>query len=88
MLYLILFSFIIGLTLGIKGRLKLLKKYKPVTYITVLLLFFMGMDIGSNKSLISQLPEIGFLAFLIALFSILGSVLFTMIYEKIRRDKK
>ncbi|BBE30838.1 hypothetical protein OSSY52_09790 [Tepiditoga spiralis] len=88
MLYLILFSFIAGLTLGIKGKLRFLKKYKPVTYITVLLLFFMGMDIGANKSLISQLPKIGLLAFFIAIFSIIGSILFTMIYEKARSDKK
>ncbi|SHE31166.1 Membrane protein of unknown function [Marinitoga hydrogenitolerans DSM 16785] len=90
MLWIILISFLTGLILGMKGKFIFIKKFKPVTIITVLLLFFMGFEIGSDQNLISKLPEIGYLALLIAIFSILGSVILTTLYEKmfIRSDKK
>ncbi|WGS65118.1 LysO family transporter [Marinitoga aeolica] len=91
MLYLILIAFLIGFLLGMKGKLKFLKKWNVITISTVLLLFFMGFELGSDKNLIKQLSEIGYLSFLIALFAIIGSALLPTIYEKIflnKGDKK
>ncbi|KLO24587.1 MULTISPECIES: LysO family transporter [unclassified Marinitoga] len=85
MLWIILISFLVGMFLGMKGKLSFIKRYKPVTYITVLLLFFMGFEIGSDQDLISKLSEIGYLSLYIALFSIAGSVVLTTIYEKFFR---
>lgn len=91
MLYLILMAFLLGFILGMKGKLKFLKKWNTVTIMTVLLLFFMGFELGSDENLIKQLSEIGYLSFLIALFAIIGSALLPTIYEKIflnKGDKK
>jgi uncharacterized membrane protein YbjE (DUF340 family) len=91
MLYLILIAFVLGFILGMKGKLKFLKKINAVTYITVLLLFFMGYELGSDEKLIKQLSEIGYLSFLIALFAIIGSAILPTIYEKFilnKGDKK
>ncbi|WP_103077436.1 LysO family transporter [Petrotoga mexicana] len=84
----ILIAFSIGLFFGLKGRLKWLKKIKPVLWSTVLLLFFMGYEIGNDDTLISQIKEIGITALYIAVFSIVGSVLFTSIYEKFFKKEK
>lgn len=84
----ILIAFSIGLFLGLKGRLKWLKKIKPVLWSTVLLLFFMGYEIGNDDVLIFQIKEIGITALYIAVFSIIGSVLFTSIYEKFFKKEK
>ncbi|MDN5343819.1 MAG: hypothetical protein PWP28_2701, partial [Oceanotoga sp.] len=73
---------------GFKGRLKWLKKINPVLWSTVLLLFFMGYEIGNDDSLISQITEIGLTALYIAVFSIIGSIIFTSIYEKFFKKEK
>ena len=84
----ILIAFIIGLFIGLKGWMKWLKKIKPVLWSTVLLLFFMGYEIGNDESLISQIDDIGLTAFYIAVFSIIGSILFTFVYEKFFKKGK
>ncbi|WP_121567346.1 LysO family transporter [Petrotoga sp. Shatin.DS.tank11.9.2.9.3] len=84
----ILIAFLIGLLIGFKGRLKWLKKINPVLWSTVLLLFFMGYEIGNDDSLISQITEIGLTALYIAVFSIIGSIIFTSIYEKFFKKEK
>lgn len=84
----ILIAFLIGLFIGLKGWLKWLKKIKPVLWSTVLLLFFMGYEIGNDDSLISQIKEIGLTALYIAVFSIIGSILLTSAYEKFFKKEK
>ncbi len=88
MLFFILGAFAFGMFLGYKGKLKFLKKYKPVTVVTVLLLFFMGYEIGGNDELFSRLSEIGLIALLIAIFAILGSFIFTAFLEKLMKKEK
>ncbi|KUK80952.1 MAG: Uncharacterized protein XD96_1322, partial [Petrotoga mobilis] len=66
----ILIAFLIGIFIGLKGWLKWLKKIKPVLWSTVLLLFFMGYEIGNDDTLLFQIKEIGFTALYIAVFSI------------------
>jgi uncharacterized membrane protein YbjE (DUF340 family) len=85
MLWLILAAFVAGVVLGINQKLLFIKKLKPVSIITVLLLFFMGYEIGSDAQLVSRLPQIGIKAFLTAVFAIAGSVLFTTLYDKMSK---
>ncbi len=40
----------------------------------IFLLFFMGASLGSHPSIVSQLQWIGLKAFLLALFSVIGSI--------------
>lgn len=49
----------------------------------VILLFVMDIRIGADELVIGSLGEIGFMAFIIALFSIFFSVLAVLIYRKI-----
>lgn len=88
MLGYILLAFLIGMILGYKKKLNFLKKYKPVWIVTFLLLFFMGYEIGKDDNLFSRLSEIGYIAFLIAIFTIIGSYFFTSFYEKIINKEK
>jgi len=83
-LILILISFVVGILLGLTRKFEFLKKYKLVTIITVILLFVMGFEIGSDNELFEKLPEIGFSALVIALAGILGSVVFTSIFDKFK----
>lgn len=87
MLFLILISFMLGLFFGYRGIFKGLKKFKLVWVTTMILLFVMGFEIGSNKELIDKLPQIGFNALLISIFAIFGGFLFTSIFEKIIKKK-
>jgi len=48
----------------------------------------MGYEIGNDDTLFFQIKEIGFTALYIAVFSIIGSILFTSIYEKFFKKGK
>lgn len=71
----------------IKGRVKL-----PTGIITMvsicLLLFALGLEIGSDKELISNLPTMGLTALSVAVLGILGSciavVAFSGLYQRLK----
>ena len=90
MLFWIFAAFIIGFFVGKKGLLKFILKFNPITYITLILLFFMGYEIGSSKGLIEKIGKIGYLSILLAIASIIGSVLFTTLFDFffIRKNKE
>ncbi len=48
---------------------------KPISYTILLLLFLLGLSVGSNKEIISNLPTLGGQALLIAVAATAGSVL-------------
>ena len=63
-----------------------------IFFAVILLLFSMGIEIGLNKAVIKELPMLGWKAFLIALLSVIFSVIFIhFIVNKImfstRKDK-
>jgi uncharacterized membrane protein YbjE (DUF340 family) len=58
---------------GIKGFNLLTDKTS--TYTIYVLLFFMGLGVGTKPEIMKNLPGIGFDALLISLFAIAGSVL-------------
>ena len=76
-------GFLVGLLL--QGRVKL-----PTGLITLisicLLLFILGLEIGSNKQLLGNLPSMGLIALLVSVCTLLGSVLLTKFFTRYRRD--
>lgn len=68
------------------------KKIKTSLFQTLSLLFLlavMGYKIGSNNKIISEFPKLGFQAFTIAILSVIGSIIVTMIcFTKKKGDKK
>ena len=81
-------GFLTGLLL--QGRVKL-----PTGVITLasicLLLFILGLEIGSNQELLGNLPSMGLIALLVTVCTLLGSVLLTKWFTRNldgRRRKK
>ena len=67
-------GFLVGLLL--QGRVKL--PTGMITLISIcLLLFILGLEIGSNKELLGNLPSMGLIALLVAVFTLLGSITLT-----------
>jgi len=84
---LIISSFIVGMLIGLFFKIRFFKKINLLTWITLALLFSMGLEIGSSDELFEQLPEIGTTGLLIAVFAIAGSVFFTWSFELILKRK-
>lgn len=67
-------GFLAGLLL--QGRVKL--PTGMITLISIcLLLFILGLEIGSNQELLGNLPSMGLIALLVAIFTLLGSITLT-----------
>lgn len=79
MLLFILLAFSGGLFLGLKGKMRFLKKLKVIPLFTILLLFSMGTEIGSSREIVDNLSSIGLQAFIIALFAVAGSFVITFL---------
>lgn len=73
---------VIGIMLGgiaigyLMRKIELLQKIgKPISYTILLLLFLLGISVGSNESIMNNLTTLGGQALLIAFAGTLGSVL-------------
>lgn len=88
MLWLILTLFIgFGLGLLLRDRTKL--PTGTITMVSIcLLLLVLGMEIGSNKELLSNLPTMGLTAVIISVGGILGSVVLAKILTGIIQKNK
>lgn len=66
-----------GIAIGyLLRRMELLQKIgKPISYTILLLLFLLGISVGANKAIISNLTTLGGQAFVLALAGTTGSVL-------------
>lgn len=66
-----------GIILGYLFRKKtvLQKLSKPITYTIYLLLFLLGISVGGNPEIISNLPSLGGQALLLAFAGTFGSLL-------------
>ena len=72
-------GFLVGLLL--QGRVKL--PTGMITLISIcLLLFILGLEIGSNKELLGNLPSMGLIALLVAVFTLLGSITLTKLLTR------
>ncbi len=80
-------SMVLGYLLRKKLNAKLLDRL--LLYSIFLLLFLMGVAIGSDEKILSSLPILGMNALYLALASILGSIIFAwFIYQKWFKSKK
>ena len=61
---------------------------KVTTVLIWVLLLLLGIEVGSDKELISSLPELGWEAAVIALASLLGSCIFAWGLWRFSRRKK
>jgi len=84
----ILVAFIAGLWIGYKRRPTFFKKYKVVFWITLMLLFLMGYETGSNAELFESLPRIGWWALVIAVSGVAGGFLFVFLFEQAMKKRK
>lgn len=73
----------------LRNKNKLLKTVnKSTLYIIFMLLFFMGISVGSNNTIMRNLDTIGFRGLQLALFTILGSVLLSwLVYIVVFKTK-
>ena len=73
-----------GIAFGYLLRKKpvLRKLNKPISYTIYLLLFLLGISVGSNREIIDNLPSLGGQALLLAVAGTLGSVLAAWIIYK------
>ncbi len=81
-MWIILFSLLAGTVAGYFLRRKTMvnKTADAVgTYIIYLLLFIMGLRVGTNPDIMSQAGTLGLQALLIALFALAGSVILSWI---------
>ncbi len=73
--------FFLGVLLGSLGKKyqKMFSFSEILTSVSLyLLLLFLGISIGSNSEIISNMTQIGFKAFFFAISSALGSIIFIL----------
>lgn len=91
-MWLILLFLVVGTVAGF--LLRKLRNFSKAadqvtTYIIYLLLFIMGLRVGSDREIMDHIDTIGFQSFLIALFAIAGSVVLSKItYHYFFRNEK
>lgn len=74
-----------GIALGYLLRKKeILRKIgKPISYTICLLLFMLGVSVGSNREIVQNLPSLGGQALLLAFAGTLGSVVVAWVVAKL-----
>ncbi len=90
-MYVALLVMVAGMILGrlLRGKVKF--SVSPLIMCVIcLLLFVLGLEIGSNEKLLSEFAHIGFTAVLISMLAVLGSAVAAGIFYKfvVRRGKK
>ncbi len=77
-------ALIIGIVIGMKKFSEKDKKHlqRSLNYLLLMLIFFMGAEMGSNSEIMVKLPEFGSIAIILALSTILGSIIFVYVAEK------
>ena len=77
MMFLVLSFMLAGIAVGyLLRRKKISLIHRLVITLIWLLLFLLGVEVGSNETIVSQFPKLGFEAFLLAASATFGSVCF------------
>ncbi|MFC0877107.1 LysO family transporter [Saccharicrinis sp. FJH2] len=82
----ILLIFVAGILTGhfVKKRKKIIKTSNWLTFISVLaLLFLLGYEAGHNPQVQAHFDTIGIKALVISLFSVAGSIIFIVIFNRL-----
>ena len=91
MSYGIILALALGFIIGYKKffSAKVLKiNGKLQTVWLILLIFSMGISIGSNDEIISDIPILGLKAFLFAVATVIGSVVIVYLFSKFLDNKE
>jgi uncharacterized membrane protein YbjE (DUF340 family) len=86
----ILLSIISGVAVGYAVRRSAFTKYvsRVIQIIILLLLFFLGVSVGSNKEVVNNFGAIGLDAFVIAALATLGSLIGARMVYKLFFERK
>ncbi|NLI71778.1 MAG: lysine exporter LysO family protein [Bacteroidales bacterium] len=88
-MFIVLGCMLAGILIGILLRKKKIRFVQQLIITLIwLLLFFLGLEIGSNKDVISQFGKLGLEAFLIATAGTLGSVVMAKLLWNVIEKKK
>lgn len=88
MMFLVLAIMLAGIFVGYLLRSKkLLFVHRLIITLIWLLLFLLGMEVGSNETIVSQFPKLGFEAFVLAVSATFGSVCFAGLLWLFVRNK-
>lgn len=82
MILIMLLGIVVGVWLRTKPKLVLLND-RLTTYAIYLLLLLLGISIGSNKTIVSNLPILGVKALVITLGAVIGSVLLALVTYRV-----
>ncbi|WP_448516067.1 LysO family transporter [Pseudothermotoga sp.] len=85
LLFVLILLFFLGFFFGRFLRSDWIRKYKVLIVLTFLLLFALGVEIGSNDDVVSKLESILFSSFMVSTFAILGSFIFAVILERMSK---
>lgn len=85
MLFFLVLLFFAGFFCGRFLKTDWIRKYRVLIVLTFLLLFALGVEIGSNEDVVVKLESILSSAFLISTFAVLGSFALAVILEKVLR---
>ncbi|MCI6279043.1 MAG: LysO family transporter [Porphyromonas sp.] len=89
MILLLIICGLVGGLLGWRLRHRNLSFISPtVTILVCLLLFIMGIEIGSDEAALAQLKEMGWVSLVIAVFAMLGSIGVTWGFFYLSRKKR
>jgi len=65
------------------------KMSNPIFYTILLLLFMLGLSVGANKTIMSNLATLGWQALLIAIAGTLGSIIMAkIVYNRFFRERE
>ncbi len=89
-MFIVLSFMLAGIIVGYLLRSKKIRFFQGLIITLIwLLLFLLGLEIGSNNDVISQFGKLGLEAFIIATGGTLGSVLAAkFLWKKVERNKK
>ncbi len=85
LLLVLILLFFLGFFVWCFLRTDWIRKYKVLIVLTFLLLFALGIEIGSNDDVVSKLESILFSSFMVSTFAILGSFIFAVIFERVSK---
>jgi uncharacterized transporter YbjL len=80
-----------GIAIGyLLRRITLFQKMaNPIFYTILLLLFMLGLSVGANKTIMSNLATLGWQALLIAVAGTLGSIIMAkIVYNRFFRERE
>jgi len=84
-LFVLILLFFAGFLTGRFLRTDWIRKYRVLIFLTFLLLFALGVEIGSNNDVVSKLESILLSSFAVSSFAVLGSFIFAIIFERVSK---